>query len=552
MHGGESTTDEIEQLRRDDAHRGAGAGAVAGAGAAAVATPPASFELQARMRRAHLANTLCSGNGQLYVHTAAQVPTQYYVCAKALFEFSYSLRHIVVVDAAQARSMRLRLLLWAEREQRYVYVLAETSLPLRDTRAGSFSFYVPPVVVTASFFAFFFFCFFFFFFFSKIISNCLTMSLFKNPRKYLSGTHWHLPQFKFQLFVTVGAWTGFIGDVWTGSLRSTRAASAATELSTESKNIGQALRGRAPPPFLTDNDDAFLKAAFGGSCTVQLAPDSVLLRSYAIDDVETERGATVTARVVSPSASAPIVVNSSATTTTTTTTAAAAAAVVATSPRATRRKRGISVSPANDKVAPVAPATATASTPVEPSAKRAHVSVADGSRSLSLPPLVPPLVPPPPPQPATHLRTRSKEPSSDNDSANNTRGQPFFGSSPDKMMAALDAMLMPPPPPVPVRDEFTMFFSSPSPRSRSRSASSQAAWSQSQSSSAQSTSSMPFGSPLGRTRSATRRLSLTMPLISSGSGSGASGASTAAFDDFSRDLNSMAGGVDDWGMFSET
>jgi hypothetical protein len=165
MHGGESTTDEIEQLRRDDAHRGAGAGAVAGAGAAAVATPPASFELQARMRRAHLANTLCSGNGQLYVHTAAQVPTQYYVCAKALFEFSYSLRHIVVVDAAQARSMRLRLLLWAEREQRYVYVLAETSLPLRDTRAGSFSFYVPPVVVTASFFAFFFFLLFFFFFF---------------------------------------------------------------------------------------------------------------------------------------------------------------------------------------------------------------------------------------------------------------------------------------------------------------------------------------------------------------------------------------------------
>jgi hypothetical protein len=360
-----------------------------------------------------------------------------------------------------------------------------------------------------------------------------------------------LPQFKFQLFVTVGAWTGFIGDVWTGSLRSTRAASAATELSTESKNIGQALRGRAPPPFLTDNDDAFLKAAFGGSCTVQLAPDSVLLRSYAIDDVETERGATVTARIVSPPASA-VVVNSSASTATAT--ATAAAAVAATSPRTstTRRKRGISASPPSDKVAPVAPATATASTPVEPSAKRAHVSVADGSRSLSLPPLAPPLVPPLPPQPATHLRTRSKEPSSDNDSANSTRAQPFFGSSPDKMMAALDAMLMPPPPPVPARDEFTMFFSSPSPRSRSRSASSQAAWSQSQSSSAQSTSSMPFGSPLGRTRSATRRLSLTMPLISSGSGSGASGNSTAAFDDFSRDLNSMAGGVDDWGMFSET
>ena len=141
---------DIEQLRRDTS---TAVTAVTGASSNAVmevpVAPPVSFELSTRMSRAHLANKLCSGSGQLYVHTPAQVPTQYYICAKSLLEFTYTMSNVSRANAPlSVQRLRLRLVLFAEQQRRYVYVLAETSIPLHDTRtAASFQFFVPPLTV---------------------------------------------------------------------------------------------------------------------------------------------------------------------------------------------------------------------------------------------------------------------------------------------------------------------------------------------------------------------------------------------------------------------
>jgi hypothetical protein len=147
-----STTAEIEQLRRDaqqhPTHRTSLHDPVALATAVA---PPVSFKLDAEMSRAHLANQLCTGSGQLYVHSPAQVPSQYYICAKSLLQFDYSLsadNDVLLMPRLQ--QLRLRLVLFAEREHRYVYVLAEAYLPLRATHKGTFQFFVPPITVRLS------------------------------------------------------------------------------------------------------------------------------------------------------------------------------------------------------------------------------------------------------------------------------------------------------------------------------------------------------------------------------------------------------------------
>jgi hypothetical protein len=44
----------------------------------------------------------------------------------------------------------VRLVLFAERENRYVYKLAEAYLPLRATHKGTFQFFVPPITVRLS------------------------------------------------------------------------------------------------------------------------------------------------------------------------------------------------------------------------------------------------------------------------------------------------------------------------------------------------------------------------------------------------------------------
>jgi hypothetical protein len=88
-----------------------------------------------------------------------------------------------------------------------------------------------------------------------------------------------------QLFVTVDNWTGFIGDVWCGQLRSTRAASSATEMSTEAKLIGQRLRGRqaatvSQPTMTTPSS----RPPFEGTCHVKLrARLGSLANAVAID-----------------------------------------------------------------------------------------------------------------------------------------------------------------------------------------------------------------------------------------------------------------------------
>lgn len=359
-------------------------------------------------------------------------------------------------------------------------------------------------------------------------------------------SHAHLPDFKMQMFVSVENWTGFIGDVWCGQLRSTRARSEATDVSTESKLVGQRLRGRNPPPFLSENDDEFLKAAFQGTCHVKLAPTSVLLPAPAIDNIDRLLPALATEISISTISGTPVAPRRKiAATKSAKRNNNKSSPRVALSPSVNQRENyeatvtidTVPPPPPVELASPPAPATrrkraapsgvdtASVTAPIAPNAKRAafNRAVANLNATTSI-------VPPPPPVPLsraqlsqTHVSaatTATVDASSDNDNTTSTLNP--FGSSPDRPVVAttsdFDSILMPPP----ARGaEMMLFFSSPSPLERSRTSS-------------MSNSSIPFGSPpppLGRTRLETRRLSL----------------STGGFDDVSHEF-STANGV--WPPFS--